>query len=497
MKVNSIHIDEPDLRSMSFRRFAAETDSLAVQVVLQAEYELALMQTAPSSLPRIPVPNVGESGVPTGLILSGKLPNWIAAYVCLNCQGFAWIACENPNLATPFRGDNKAIGWAAICISHSADVLPGSVIRWTTERVERITSGELPDQTSMIQVYSIVETDQETLVNVEHPKDLDPNYLGQALLPELSDAESSRGISITSAYPVWLNVYLAWQASKFEHLRYAALFNSKTIDEGTGYPGSIVVHSRDHSVPVGTFIDNYHYSPVGRGIESKSPQTDETFAGLAIGIVGLPNSGKSVLTRALYELTLELPHVFAQEANPDGQGMYYQNLHNDAYYQRVRQKWPFAPELAEKFCRHVTVLRQRLNLLWVGLGGHPSIQAKRTLDACTHVVLLTRDSLNNEDAEMLNEWRSLCADAGVPIIAEFRSRLDAVSSAIESSTRVAGSSEICGVAAKLIRGDAESTARCRPLAAAILERLLPELAKGTSAGSCEAFKKAVDRLLQV
>ncbi len=381
--------DFPGICKITTRRIVLADDRSALRVkeVVLVDYELATSQMQPSVLSTFPIPAAPELSSSCGLVISNKLPNWIATYVALHARGYAWIAGENPHLAKSFPNVTDGIGWAIVCISSMDEVAPGTIFKWTQQKVVPITDGQPPDRQSVIQVYSIFDNQHEMIVNVVHPEFLEPAYISQALLPLPDDAQSNLGISISNARPVWLNIYLAWQATQFG-FRYVALCNPNTLDKRVGRFGSIVVYSRDPSQCAGSFIDNSQFWHVGRELGNPKRSVHFARAGLAIAIVGVPHSGKSVLTRALFELTSDLPYVFRQEANPDGEGMYYQNVKNAEYIARIRHKWPFTSDLAESYYRHILEYRKHLNILWVGLGGRPSDQSERTLQACTHAILL-------------------------------------------------------------------------------------------------------------
>ncbi len=476
----------------SARFFTLNTNAavdLGPRPVLRIEYELAVSSLPPSALRLtaavLPPPDPTDDQ--RGLILCGKLPNWVYAHLVIECRRFAWVACENPHLQAMFPADQRhGDGWAVVVHSQRESLAPGSVLQWQgtgADAVCRRLTTAAADQAAAQQVEPIVTltiptgSDTEDLVYVQAPTQIDPCALATLSLPPLPTTSSPRGLTLTNARPTWLNAAFALLATASERYRYVAIFNPRTVHpQGDQLPGSVVVSSTVAETPIGTVIDNGANMPIGNLLDPRHPQRN--VAGLAIGVIGLPNSGKSVFTRAMFALTENLPRVFSIEANPDGQGRYFQQVVNE-YYDRIRYRWEFTDDLGEHYSRQVAMLRSRLNILWVGLGGRPSPQAQQTLQSCSHAILLRRKHPDADDQHRLQRWQQLCSETNTPILADLVSDFEAMESTIDaprpglSSSAAPGA--MCGVVGRLQRGEPQSTDRCRVIAAAILQALMPPL----------------------
>lgn len=139
----------------------------------------------------------------------------------------------------------------------------------------------------------------------------------------------------------------------------------------------------------------------------------------AVLVGGPPHVGKSVLT---YNITRALrkqniPH-YVLRANPDGEGDWMQEAHQDTIRQiYIKGKW--TDELIRLVCRD---LERRLLPLLVDLGGLPTEKENCIFQACTHSLLLLPDG-NSEAADL---WRNLTAAHRLSPVAELSSKLEGV-----------------------------------------------------------------------
>lgn len=448
------------------------------QPVWVASYTVASQFLTTHALAQMPLPLAGQAEDDqrtTGLIIDGPLPNFAAAFAALQCQDkYQWVAIANfqlPKLCVEPGGKGAAV----VVASRSDALAPGTVIRWHDDYCElpRLQTLDSLEREAYF-VYELpTDQEDEQVVHINAGTRIDPRRIADFVIPLPQDIRKTK-LTLSYAGPTWLHAYLAIGAAQAARFDQIAVFNLRTPNPIPGRsPGSIVVYSKGATVPGGTFIDNGHLIPAGR----QDTAGTSGVAGLAVAIIGLPQSGKSVLARALYALTADLPGVFAIEANPDGEGMYFQYV-TGAMADQVRHKWKFHPELGDRYHDQILALKAKLNITWVPLGGLPSPESKRTLEACTHAILLQREA-SGESAKIaameqsLAAWKRLCQETKVPIIACLTSKLDQTISTVAIDEQ----GVVTGIAAGLNRGDLTAIERCRPIAVALL-KVLSECSAG-------------------
>ena len=138
----------------------------------------------------------------------------------------------------------------------------------------------------------------------------------------------------------------------------------------------------------------------------------------AVLIGGPPHSGKSVLTYSLTHTLrgCKIEH-YVLRACPDGEGD-WANQADQTYVRQIRQKGPWTDQWVDQIVRYIQ--HRHLPLL-VDVGGLPAWDQERIFRACTHAVLLTKES------EGQAAWQAIMARNGVPVIADLTSVQDGVS----------------------------------------------------------------------
>lgn len=173
----------------------------------------------------------------------------------------------------------------------------------------------------------------------------------------------------------------------------------------------------------------------------------------AVAIGGPPHSGKSVLT---YNLTQalrarEVPHYVIRAYPPDGEGDWFQ-VGEQAFVRHVRVKGAQSEAWLPLLKRDV--VNRHLPLL-VDMGGLPTEEQEALLDACTHAILLTRDSTSHQ------AWETRIARHSLAVLADLHSELRGVAQ-LESTIPL-----LRGTLTGLERG----TTASGPVFTALVERL--------------------------
>jgi CRISPR-associated protein Csx3 len=140
-----------------------------------------------------------------------------------------------------------------------------------------------------------------------------------------------------------------------------------------------------------------------------------------VAFVGPPNSGKSVLVRALYRaLQTRLPieqfqrEVFLVRACPDGEGNWFGEIPYDLAV-TLRHKSTVDDEFVAKICKHLEGFAKDKRLLLVDLGGKIDRYTQQILNRCSHAVIVSRD------AAAIPEWRGAVRASNIKVTAEIES----------------------------------------------------------------------------
>lgn len=220
--------------------------------------------------------------------------------------------------------------------------------------------------------------------------------------PELSRLElpngidTTQGVVINGRAPIWLYGYLihelhptAWVACNDPRL------------------GAVVVATHSKTVKIGQVI------PLEERGDGLNP---------ALLIVGPPDSGKSVLSHALFQSVIESdPNIYLQRANWDGEGNYVLELSRDADPEifKAANKGGLTPEFFPYHAQAILELRRKKNLTIVDVGGMVQPEKQPILEACTHYLIIS------SKPEAVEPWHEFCRDRGNLIpVAVIHSRLE-------------------------------------------------------------------------
>jgi len=132
----------------------------------------------------------------------------------------------------------------------------------------------------------------------------------------------------------------------------------------------------------------------------------------ALMIVGPPNSGKSVLSHALFQALLaENPHIYLQRAHWDGEGNYLLELGEEATEAEIEEfKTRDRGKLTDRFFPYhaeaILQLRRQKSLVIVDVGGMVQPEKLPILEACSHYLIISYQP------EAVAPWHEFCHDRG-------------------------------------------------------------------------------------
>lgn len=213
-----------------------------------------------------------------------------------------------------------------------------------------------------------------------------PEELAALALP--NGIDTTGGVVISGRAPIWLHGYLmhelhptAWVACYEPRLHSA-----------------IVVATHTRLVKIGQVIP----------LEQQGSGT--LCSGLMI--VGPPDSGKSVLSHALFKsLLIEYPDLYLQRTNWDGEGNYVLELVS-AFTDAQQEAFKAANkgELTERFfpyhAQAILQLRRHKALVIVDVGGKVQPEKQPILEACSHYLIIS------SKPEEIPLWHEFCRDRG-------------------------------------------------------------------------------------
>lgn len=222
-----------------------------------------------------------------------------------------------------------------------------------------------------------------------------PEELPNLELP--SGIDTTGGVVVTGRAPIWLYSYLthelhptAWVACHDPRL------------------GAVVVATHSRQVRVGQVLQLQEHA------------ADTLYP--ALMVVGPPDSGKSVLSHALFRALLEVDsNIYLQRANWDGEGNYVLELRTDSDPEIF--KAANKGKLTEKFfpyhAQAILELRRQKSLTIVDVGGMVKPEKQPILEACTHYLIIS------SKPEEIDRWHEFCRDRGNLIpVAVIHSKLE-------------------------------------------------------------------------
>ncbi|GAC1464553.1 MAG: hypothetical protein NVS2B14_09970 [Chamaesiphon sp.] len=216
--------------------------------------------------------------------------------------------------------------------------------------------------------------------------------------------DTTGGVVISGRAPVWLYAYLVHE---LHPTSWIACYDPRM--------GAVVVAAHSRQVQIGQVI----------AVEPPRGETHHRLLCPALMVVGPPDSGKSVLSHALFQALLpENPNVYLQRAHWDGEGNYLLDLgpkSTDA--ERETFKAANRGELTEQFfpyqAQAILNLRRQKSLVIVDVGGMVQPEKQPMLEACTHYLIIS------SQPEAVDSWHEFCRDRGnLTPVAVIRSTLE-------------------------------------------------------------------------
>lgn len=236
-----------------------------------------------------------------------------------------------------------------------------------------------PSEALSYQVLSIELASADRLI--------EPQDLATLTLPPGIDATG--GVVITGRAPIWLYAYLVHE---LHPTAWVACYDPRL-------GGGVVVATHSRLARIGQVI------PLPQ--LQISPRLKP-----ALLVVGPPDSGKSVLSHALFTALLpQQPEVFLQRANWDGEGNWILELPASATpEQRETLKLDNKGSLSDRFFVHqaqsVLHLRQQKPLVIVDVGGRVQPEKMPVLEACSHYLIISAQP------DEVGSWHEFCRDRG-------------------------------------------------------------------------------------
>jgi len=183
-------------------------------------------------------------------------------------------------------------------------------------------------------------------------------------------------------------------------------------------------------------------------------------------LCGPPHSGKSCLREGLKQALWpwyqagQAPYPYVLTACPDGEGSWYAATaqRDSALAQQLKQpyKAEFTWEFAERKAKQIAQIDLPLTI--IDLGGKIDDKNRLIMAAATHAVILAAD------LERVSEWKILCAELNLQIIALIHSDYDGTCDRITTESPV-----LIGSVHHLERGQPNCD---RPMIQALATRLL-------------------------
>jgi len=211
---------------------------------------------------------------------------------------------------------------------------------------------------------------------------IEPQDLTTISLPAL---DLGLGVVLSGRAPIWLYAHLVHELHPTPWL---GCYDPRLM-------GAVVVATHSREAKIGDIIP------------------DDGRAGLplcpAVLVVGPPDSGKSVLSHALFQtLRREDEAIFLQRAHWDGEGNWVLELPDPTLAEafKLRYKGALTPEFFANQAQAILALRRQNRLVLVDVGGMVQDEKAPVLAACTHYLIISRDR------QEVEKWHRFCRDRG-------------------------------------------------------------------------------------
>jgi CRISPR-associated protein Csx3 len=241
------------------------------------------------------------------------------------------------------------------------------------------------------QVLSVELTSSDRLIEPQDIKNLE--------LP--SGIDTTGGVIISGRAPMWLYSYLT---HALHPTAWVACYDPRL--------GAVVSATNSRQVYIGQVIPVS--SSNGRQNHGLAQEKRNVETGLcpALMVVGPPDSGKSVLSHALFQALLsDHPDIYLQRAHWDGEGNYVLELSTQTTDEEIEDfKLRNKGALTERFfpyhAQAILQLRRQKSLVIVDVGGMVQPEKLPILEACTHYLIIS------SKPEAVGAWHEFCRDRG-------------------------------------------------------------------------------------
>ncbi|MEA5568606.1 CRISPR-associated ring nuclease Crn3/Csx3 [Anabaena sp. UHCC 0399] len=229
---------------------------------------------------------------------------------------------------------------------------------------------------------------------------IEPQDLKNLELP--SGIDTTGGVVISGRAPMWLYSYLT---HALHPTAWVACYDPRL--------GAVVSATNSHQVYIGQVIPVS--PPNGRQNHGLAQEKRNVETGLcpALMVVGPPDSGKSVLSHALFQaLLFEHPDIYLQRAHWDGEGNYVLELDTETTTDeeieafKLRNKGKLTERFFPYHAQAILELRRQKSLVIVDVGGMVQPEKLPILEACTHYLIIS------SKPEAIGVWHEFCRDRG-------------------------------------------------------------------------------------
>lgn len=200
-----------------------------------------------------------------------------------------------------------------------------------------------------------------------------------------SGINTSCGVVISGRAPIWLYAYFIHE---LHPTKWVACYDPRLS-------GAVVVATHSNQTSIGQVITE--------------KQSDESTLCPALMIVGPPNSGKSVLSHALFqELLVENPDIYLQRANWDGEGNWTLEIGDGVIAEilKVSNKGSLTAQFFPYHAQAILGLRRQKSLVIVDVGGMVQPEKQPVLEACSHYLIIS------SKPKEIDKWHEFCQDRG-------------------------------------------------------------------------------------
>lgn len=159
---------------------------------------------------------------------------------------------------------------------------------------------------------------------------------------------------------------------------------------------------------------------------------------IKVVLCGPPHSGKSCLREGLKQALMNLhragaaPYPYVLTACPDGEGSWYSEAaqRDPVLAQQLKQtyKTKFTWAFAEKVAQDIATISLPLTI--IDIGGKIGDKNRLIIAPATHAIILS------SNLDLVQEWKALCSELNLNIIAIIHSHYHGISDRIDAETPI-------------------------------------------------------------